>query len=262
MIRTRVQAWQIPFVILAAATVVLAPASASARDKSATFEGKPVRVGKGTAHTVVRTDAQGEPTSIGVAFSARALDGLPTAAKGADPNFPYVLPMPTSGPKTVVDHVLLNWESAGHPPPGVYDVPHFDFHFYLVSNEDRMKVSFNSAKDSGDPAQQPAAEHMPAGYIVPPGTAVPHMGVHAINPEAPEFHDQPFTATLIYGYHDRQLTFIEPMASRAYLKSKPSFSAPAPRPATYGKSGVYPSSYSIKYDAARKMYDVMLGDLR
>jgi type I restriction-modification system DNA methylase subunit len=34
---------------------------------------------------------------------------------GADPDFPYLLPMPTKGPKTVFDHVVINWESAGHP---------------------------------------------------------------------------------------------------------------------------------------------------
>ena len=39
------------------------------------------------------------------------------------------------------------------------------------------------------------------------------MGVHAVNPSAPEFHNQPFTATFLYGYYNKQQTFIEPMAA-------------------------------------------------
>jgi len=125
-----------------------------------------------------------------------------------------------------------------------------------------MKVAFKDEKDSGDPSQQPPAELVPAGYIVPPGTAVSQMGVHAVNPSAPEFHNQPFNATFIYGYYNKQQTFIEPMASLAFLKSKPSFSAPVTRPASYAKPGAYPSTYSVKYDDAHKVYEVALTDLK
>jgi Hypothetical protein TTHB210 len=248
--------------ILATVTTVLAVGATPAQSKPATYAGKAVRIGHGTAHTVVRADAKGNPTSISVAFSPGMLDGLPKAAKGADPNFPYLLPMPTKGPKTVFDHVVVNWESAGHPPPHVYDVPHFDFHFYLVSHAAQMKVAFKNEKDSGDPSQQPPADLVPAGYIVPPGTAHSQMGVHAVNPSAPEFHNQPFTATFIYGYYDKQQTFVEPMASLTFLKSKPSFSAPVTRPGSYSKPGTYPSAYSVKYDAIHKVYEVGLTDLK
>ena len=248
--------------MLAALAAALAPQPVLADGKSATYEGKAVRIGHGKAHTVVRTDADGKPAAIGIVFTPGMLDGLPKAAKGADPDFPYPLPMPTKGPKTVVDHVVINWESAGHPPPGVYDVPHFDFHFYLVDRAARMKVKFKDENDSGGPGQQPAAELMPAGYILPPGTAVSQMGVHAIDPKAPEFNKQPFTATFIYGYYDKRQTFFEPMASLAFLKSKPSFSAALARPASYTKPGAYPSAYSVKYDAAHDVYEVTLEELK
>jgi hypothetical protein len=88
------------------------------------------------------------------------------------------------------------------------------------------------------------------------------MGVHAINPQGPEFHNQPFTAAFLYGYYNKRLTFLEPMASLEYLKSKPSFSAPVPRPKAYSKQGAYPSKYSINYDAAHKMYEITLRDLQ
>lgn len=262
MNRITVEVLRRPLLVLVTATAVLATGPALGAGKPATYEGKATRIGHGTAHTVVRTDASGKPTSIGVVFTPGMLEGLPKAVKGADPDFPYTLPMPTKGPRTVFDHVVVNWESAGHPPPHVYDVPHFDFHFYLVSRQAQRKVAFKNENESGDPSQQPPAELMPAGYILPPGTAVPQMGVHAINPASPEFHGQPFNATFIYGYYDKQQTFIEPMASLAFLKSKPSFSAPLPRPASYSKPGAYPSAYSVRYDAAHKVYEVTLEELK
>ena len=37
--------------------------------------------------------------------------------------------------------------SEPNSPPHVYDVPHFDFHFYLVSHAAQMKVVFKDEKD-------------------------------------------------------------------------------------------------------------------
>jgi hypothetical protein len=262
MIRTSVRARCSPFLILATVASAVAAVPALGAGKPAIYEGKPVHIGHGVAHTVVRTDADGKLASIGIVFTPGMLEGLPEAAKGAEPDFPYVLPMPTKGPRTVVEHAVVNWESAGHPPPHVYDVPHFDFHFYMVSRAEVAKVGFKDENESASPAQQPPPELMPAGYILPPGTAVPQMGVHAINPASPEFHGQPFTATFIFGYYNKQQTFVEPMASLAFLKSKPSFSAAVPRPAAYTKPGAYPSAYSVKYDAAHKVYEVALEELK
>ncbi len=234
-----------------------------AQDKSTTYDGKAIPIGNGKAHTVVRTGANGQLQSIGIVFTEDMLNGLPVAAKKSVPGgFAYALPMPTSGPKTVVDHVVINWESTGHPPPKVYDVPHFDFHFYLVSSKERMHTRYRSAAESGSPAQRPAPQFMAASYVLPPGTAVSRMGVHAINPEATEFKGQPFTATFIYGYHDKRQAFLEPMASLSFLQSKTPFRATIPRPASYSKAGLYPSSYSIQYDASSKTYAVMLDDLQ
>jgi hypothetical protein len=221
-----------------------------------------VRIGQGTAHTVVRTGADGQLTAVSVLFTPGMLDGLPRAARDADPDFPYLLPMPTKGPRTVIDHVVIDWEAAGHPPPHVYDVPHFDFHFYLVSEVDQKSVAFKNDKESGDPSQQPAPELLPSGYTVPPGTAVSQMGVHAINPSAAEFHGEPFTATFVYGYYNKRQTFLEPMASLTFLKSKPSFSAPVIRPASYTKPGAYPSTYGVRYDNAHNVYEIKLADFK
>ena len=244
------------------AAIIATAGSAAAQGKSGVFEGTSVRIGHGTAHTVVRADKSGKIASVSVVFTPGMLEGLPQATKGGDPDFPYLLPMPKRGPKTVFDHVVINWESEGHPPSHVYDVPHFDFHFYLVSYATQLKVAFKDDKESGDPSQRPAAELMPVGYILPPGTAVSKMGVHAVNPGAQEFHKQPFTATFIYGYYNKEQTFIEPMASLAFLKSKPTFSSPISRPASFSKQGLYPSAYGVKYDGGRKVYEVALTEFK
>ena len=226
------------------------------------YTGTPVPMGNGEAYTFVRTGPGGEPAAIGIVLTAAALEGLPGGTPGGQALFPYHLPMPEAGPRTVVDHVGLDWEAHGHPPAGVYDVPHFDFHFYLVDRGEVEKVQFDGPEDSASPAQQPPAELLPAGYVLPPGTAVPKMGVHAINPAGAEFQQKPFEVTFIYGYYDKQQTFIEPMATLAYLQSKPDFTAPVPRPASYTRAGRYPSSYRVAYDAERRVYEIVLQDLR
>ncbi|HJV24044.1 MAG TPA: DUF5602 domain-containing protein [Aromatoleum sp.] len=251
---------------MGATVAALLSPSAIAQMKAAAFEGPPVRIGQGDARTVVRTDAEGRVASIGVVFGAAALEGLPKPDAGAHPNFAYLLPMPSDGPPTLVDHVVINWEAAGHPPPHVYDVPHFDFHFYFVSHAEQQQIAFASPQESGDANQQPPPELMAAGYVVPPGTAVPQMGVHAVDPKAPEFQGQGFTATLVYGYYKQRFIFIEPMASLEFLKSKQSYVASVPRPAGYSKVGaktdVFPSLYSVKYDEKKMTHEVMLEGLK
>ena len=262
MIRSPMKVFRVSLAALVAVVAVLPAESAQAGDKSATYEGKPVAVGQGTARTVVRTDAKGKPVSIGVILTASALEGLPMGADSAVHDIAYLLTMPTKAPKTVVEHVVLNWQSAGHPPPGVYDVPHFDFHFYLVSRAEQMKVAFGSESESGDPSQQPPAELMPPGYIMPPGTAVSKMGAHAIDPASAEFNGKPFTVSLIYGYYNKRQTFIEPMVSLEFLNSKQAYSAPVPRPERYSKAGAFPSSFNVKYDPGQTRYEVAFEGLR
>lgn len=144
----------------------------------------------------------------------------------------------------------------------MYDVPHFDFHFYLVSEAERRSVAFTDANASGDASQPPPAPLLAPGYIVPPGTAVPAMGVHAVDPSGPEFRGQPFTAAFVYGYYNKRLTFLEAMASLAFLQSKPSFAGPVARPGSYTKPGAYPSTYRVTYDAGHDLYEVTLADLK
>lgn len=255
------QATQIkPYRLVALLAAALAGGSALGQARS--YEGKPVAMGKGSAHVLVRTDDNDKLTAISVVLTPGALNDLPKPARGARPDTAYFLPMPGKGPKTVIDHVMINWEPVGHPPPHVYDVPHFDFHFYLVSRAAQEKVRFKNGSESGQAQQQAPAELLPQGYVIPPGTAVPKMGAHAIDVSSSEHHGQPFTATFIYGYYNRQQTFLEPMVTLDYLLSKPSFSTPITRPSRYSRPGVYPGAYSVKHVASSDVYEVMLEDFK
>ncbi|MCB1905862.1 MAG: DUF5602 domain-containing protein [Rhodocyclaceae bacterium] len=242
-------------------STVVAVGTAWGQADSVIHTGQAVAIGHGEAYTFVRTGQGGEVSAIGVVLTADVLEGLPAAAPGGDPMFSYHLSMPEGGPRTVIDHVGVDWESVGHPPSQVYDVPHFDFHFYVVSRDAVGQVVFAGPEDSGSPDQQPPARLMPAGYVMPPGTAVPKMGAHAVNPSAPEFQQQPFDATFIYGYYNKELTFVEPMVSLAFLRSRSQFAAPVSRPEAYSRAGAYPSSYRVSYDDARRVYEITLEGL-
>lgn len=37
-------------------------------------------------------------------------------------------------------YVPMNWNPHGHMPPGVYDLPHFDVHFYTNSDSKRLAI--------------------------------------------------------------------------------------------------------------------------
>ncbi|MBW7852227.1 MAG: DUF5602 domain-containing protein [Rhodospirillales bacterium] len=255
MQETRIHAAALGIGLALSATGALAAPAETGKS----FVGSPVAVGQGEAQVVVDTDGQGKPLSVSVLLSEGALSGLPGAEPGRH-EWEYVLPMPEGGPRTGYDHAALNWNPAGHPPPGIYAVPHFDVHFYLIGQQDRERVTFQGA-GAADAAKPPAAELLAEGYVAPPDTAVEKMGIHGLDPRGPEFHGQPFTHTFIYGYYQGKLVFVEPMVATAFLTSKPDVTAPVKRPQSYSYPAYYPSEYRVRYDPARKQYALSLGGL-
>lgn len=88
----------------------------------------------------------------------------------------------------------------------MYELPHFDFHFYLMPNEERNKIT---ADNQTQFAKAPAAQYLPADYMQAPG-GIPRMGAHWVDKTAPELQGKPFTVTFIYGTYDGKVTFYEP----------------------------------------------------
>jgi hypothetical protein len=241
---------------IALATVAVVGAALSCSDstspdKSGTFFGPTVVMGSGTSRAYITLDREGAPTDLGLALTEAALIGLPAAA--AD----FVLVLPSQASTTPYKHAVINWMPLGHPPPLVYTVPHFDFHFYTITNAERSAiVSVTDPKMS----LLPGADFIPAGYVL--GMAGVGMGQHWRDPEAPELKGAPFTKTFIYGSYDGAMIFGEPMVAKSYLETKPAGVATLVKlPAQYAARGYQPTSYTVAYDATAKEYRIALSGL-
>lgn len=251
--------------------------------------GTPVKVGNGTVRTYVVLDAKngGTPLEVGVAMSEDALDGLPAPVASSDPMANMhmnLLELPAQNP-TPYKFVQFDWNPAGHEPAGVYDLPHFDFHFYTVSKDVRASILPTDPRFAQKAASFPAPEFRAPFYIdaatpagaPPAAVTVPQMGLHWLDVRSPELQGmaghpeafRPFTKTFIYGSWDGQFIFDEPMITRAYIVAKRDATDPAVRdelvPVStaprYAPAGFYPSAYRIAYDAQAKEYRVALTQL-
>ncbi len=103
-------------------------AAAGCIRKSGTFVGEQKPLGNGNVRSWVTLDADGKPSAIGVTFSESALSGLPVSSTTE-----YMLALPKEASTTAFNHIGLDWSAEGHPPLGIYDKPHFDFYFYIIS---------------------------------------------------------------------------------------------------------------------------------
>jgi len=122
-------------------------------------------------------------------------------------------------------HVAVNWNPKSHIPEGVYNVPHFDFHFYTISPTERERITARGEDLERCRKRLPEA-FVPEGYVLAPGSEEPGVGAHWIDPASHEFHGKAFTHTFIYGSYDGRLIFVEPMMSKAFLESKPDIALP------------------------------------
>jgi hypothetical protein len=213
-------------------------ASASLKSRiNRTFYGPSVPIGDGIARAWVTENFDGEPTAVGVNLSEKAIENLPHEPFGV------VLSLPKNKGKNFYDHVLLDWNPEGHEPPGDYDIPHFDVHFYIISNVERMAIG-PLAPPAFDPA--PAAMYQPPLYFQTPG-AVPGMGAHWIDVLAPEFNGGEFTNTFIWGSSNGKFVFWEPMVTLEYLQSHPDDIRPLRQPTAYEVPGWYAQDYVVTY---------------
>ena len=227
---------------------------ATSPDKSGTFFGPTVPVASGSARTYVTLDRVGVPIELGLALTEAALIDLPAGAGE------FVFDLPAQASATPFKHAVINWMPMGHPPAMVYSVPHFDFHFYMISRSERDAIVLGDAALDAKMVRQPAAEFVPVGYAA--GMASVGMGLHWNDPEAPERKGEPFTKTFIYGSYDGAITFGEPMVAKSYLETKPAaVVTPLKLPAQYAARGFQATSYTVGYDATTKEYRIALSGL-
>lgn len=219
-------------------------------ETTTTVFGQAIEIGGGTAQTLVRLNTAGDLRAVGVMISEDVLEGL-------QENFEhYTLQFPEEAEGMIFDHFGLEWNPTGHEPPGVYDIPHFDMHFYMISEAEKMTIT--------DPTLAevlPAPQYWPETYVPTPGF-VPMMGKHWVSTEAGELQGETFDQTFIYGSYNGNFIFYEPMITIDYLRSQPNEQFNIFQPDSFQRTGFYyPKTYSIRYDAANKEYLILLEDM-
>jgi len=225
-------------------------------NKTTTYEGASVNVGNGTAHTFVTLDKNQKPVTIGIRMSATALDGLPT---NGDPNMggevpPYMLAMPPQASSSGYNHSEVDWNPHGHDPLFAYGVPHFDFHFYMITPQEQSDVV------PGPDTFAVNTRYVPKDYVSGM-TAVPNMGTHWVDTTSGEFHGKPFTITFIYGFYHGNMTFMEPMITKDYLLQKSNVTLPIKQPQAFQRHGYYPKQVHLYFDNSSQQYVVALEEL-
>jgi hypothetical protein len=251
--------------------------------EAAPMLGAPASLGNGSVASYAELDAAGAPKVIGVMFSATALENLPAAMSDAHRCFDLnkdgkidpakecsawherVLPLPSELARRAdmpFKWALLNWNPHGHIPPGVYDTPHFDVHFYLEPIENVFALEAGPCGpehircDQFALARKPLpGNYVPASHVDVEAVA-PAMGNHLVDVTGPEFKGEKFKRAWIFGAYDGRVTFYEEMVDRAYLLSKPSVCSPIPTPEAVAISGYYPTQTCVRYVAAQDAYTV------
>ncbi len=175
-------------------------------------------------------DQEGFPVEIALEFTAGVYENLDILP------FETVLPLHLKAKQlTPFEHITLNWNPHGHLP--AFLVPHFDFHFYMISNEERMAIPEYSTETSALFNNLPTAGYMPANYGTPPGQGgvYPRMGKHWLPFNLPAY--LPFSEIMVLGSFDGEYIFMEPMVELNYLLN-------------FQEINNYPTQYNIYHDDA------------
>eukprot|EP00568_Trieres_chinensis_P014653 CAMPEP_0183318872 /NCGR_PEP_ID=MMETSP0160_2-20130417/61923_1 /TAXON_ID=2839 ORGANISM="Odontella Sinensis, Strain Grunow 1884" /NCGR_SAMPLE_ID=MMETSP0160_2 /ASSEMBLY_ACC=CAM_ASM_000250 /LENGTH=306 /DNA_ID=CAMNT_0025485229 /DNA_START=9 /DNA_END=929 /DNA_ORIENTATION=- len=137
---------------------------------------------------------------------------------------------------TGFDHLSIDFNPCGHPPLGVFTIPHYDLHFYLQSVAERQKwtcklddnVPVPFCAVDQDSASGMAMYNVGMNYLTnKPANmhesvtgcidAIPGMGLHCWNwdasPEAQDWVDPIF----IMGSYDSKIAFWEPMVPLSFI---------------------------------------------
>ena len=230
------------------------------------------------------------PTAIGMVFGSETLHNLPHDPPNEDRwcydkdgdgvedpmtecagGYERMMPLSrefTDRVDTPFTYVLSNWNPMGHVPPGIYDLPHFDVHFYLNDNAEREAIR---------PGPCPAlvnCDDYELGKKLPPqryrtsdhvdlDAIEPGMGTHLIDTTAPEFHGERFTHTWIYGSWDGHMSFYEPMVTHEWFSGLADGSiadscVDIKLPQAWETSGWYPTQYCLRYRENRDELTVSL----
>lgn len=220
-------------------------------NQTGVFSSEEISLFEGKTKTWIKI-SNGVPEQLAISMDDALMNSLPMTSTEHDDENHIVIPLHTQAGSTAFDHVLLDWNPIGHEPEGVYNVPHFDFHFYMTTVEEQMSIPFYE-EDSLKFKNYPGASFMPANYVPIPG-GVPMMGTHWFDVTTPEMNGAPFTQTFLMGSYDGKVTFYEPMITLDFLKTNAQFERAIPQPAGFQKNAYYPTKMKIsKHDGVTEV---------
>lgn len=211
------------------------------------FKGPAVKFQHGSAWTWYEVDAKNKPIRLGASIDPAAMNSLDTSHP-ENPGHHHENMISLQFPSQTKDtlpflHFGLDWNPHGHEPAGIYDKPHFDFHFYMISEAERSAIpAFEEAQAKFE--NYPDVAYMPENYFPSPG-GVPQMGAHWVDITSPELNGQPFTQTFLMGSFDGEVIFYEPMITEGFIRSHTSFERAVPRPAKVQADGYYPTKMRL-----------------
>jgi hypothetical protein len=244
-------------------------------------------LGNGTVASYADFDGAGTPTAIGVVLSANALEALPATRSDGHRCFDadgddaidmmtecshwheFVLPLPSNAstrPDIPFKWALLNWNPYGHIPPGVFDVPHFDFHFYIepIENVFALQRGACGVEFIRCDQHEKGVRPVPENYMHPDfediGAVAPAMGNHLVDLTTPEFQGEPFERYWVYGAYEGRVIFYEEMVARSYLLAQPDRCSDIKMPEAVALTGFYPTRSCVRYVAETDEYTVSMED--
>ena len=156
---------------------------------------------------------------------------------------------------TPFEHLALKW-SLGHGP--AFFTQHFDFYFYMITNEERMAIPEYGPATTSAFTLNPPEGFMPEDYGAPPGQGgvFPQVGKHWLPLNLPDY--LPFTSIMVLGTYNGESIFVEPMATVDLLLSNPNVSQPYYQPEFFQESTNYPTRYNIYLDSKTGEFYVTL----
>ena len=235
-------------------TSPIAPTTGGSVFAGQTVSGASRAVGNGTVHAFVKTNASGQAETVGLVLSRAALNNLPTTPT----EFEIDLPQAGGHGYQVLG---LDWNPNGHPAPGIYDLPHFDMHFYVISEATRQQITGEGTSAQTALIAPPPAT-VPTDYQMDVHSVVPTEGVHFEDFTSKEWNGQKFDTTMIFGFYGGKMAFLEPMITREFLLNNTTTTTlPIKQPAVYNPNVAFPTAYRVSYDAATGDTTITLMDL-
>lgn len=236
------------FLATAVTFLLLACDKESEKDKQ--YKSPVQNVYGGQGWSVARVSKEGIPQEVSLVLTNEVFNTAPAGKQGEGhmPGNDFVIPLNQKGTTfTPFQFIMLNWNPNGHEPAGIYDVPHFDIHFYITPANEVLNY-LDTIKLNAEPSNG----YIPENHLSGPG--VPMMGKHFIDLTTPELNGQPFTQTFLYGSYNGALVFLEPMISMNFLKTVSVFERPIPVPSKFETAGYYPTRLMVvKHDGVTEI---------